>query len=420
MLIELYGRNFRSFRDDFSLSMLATKIDPDDERGVVSVKIEGDDEPLRLLRCAAIYGANASGKSTVLLAAKALGLVIQSSGHLSSDGILGPYDPFVLDQDHPNRPVMLGASAIIEGRVFKYKIEFTLDRFVREELVEVTPKDDVRLFLRQEQKVEGPWTKDAQFSLLTESFRPNALLLSLADRLAPRLARGIAVGFRRVLIHSDQALLPPYYQPQSAARRAFDDKEFGSWLVQWLQAADIGIVDYVLREMAGDPEDDGSNRAQAAPSVPRLLNLRHAGLNDPVELSFQSESFGTRKMLNLGPFIHELTHGETTQAYFIDEIGASLHPQMLNALIRRFNCETQAESVRGQLIFATHETSLMDEKAQDAVLRRDQIYFTEKDSNGASRLYSLAEYKERQNLNLRRRYLQGRYGALPAIGSLGD
>jgi hypothetical protein len=76
--------------------------------------------------------------------------------------------------------------------------------------------------------------------------------------------------------------------------------------------------------------------------------------------------------------------------------------------------------VRGQLVFATHETGLLDAEAKDAVLRRDQIYLTEKDSTGASRLYSVAEFKERNNLNLRRRYLHGRYGALPAVGILGD
>ena len=76
--------------------------------------------------------------------------------------------------------------------------------------------------------------------------------------------------------------------------------------------------------------------------------------------------------------------------------------------------------MRGQLIFATHETALLDAEAKDAVLRRDQVYLTEKDSSGASRLYSVAEFKERNNLNLRRRYLQGRYGALPALGQFGD
>jgi AAA15 family ATPase/GTPase len=80
MLIELYGQNFGCFRDEFRLSMLATDIDLDSDRGIVEVKVEGDDEPLRLLRAVAIYGPNGSGKSTVLNAAKSLGLLISSTG----------------------------------------------------------------------------------------------------------------------------------------------------------------------------------------------------------------------------------------------------------------------------------------------------------------------------------------------------
>lgn len=135
-----------------------------------------------------------------------------------------------------------------------------------------------------------------------------------------------------------------------------------------------------------------------------------------MRLDYERESMGTRRLVELVPFLHDLTHGPEGQAYFIDEIGASIHPHLLHAFVRRFNCDTEPESVRGQLIFATHETVMLDAEAKDAVLRRDQAYFTEKDHSGASRLYSVAEFRERNNLNLRRRYLQGRYGALPSLG----
>jgi AAA15 family ATPase/GTPase len=115
-----------------------------------------------------------------------------------------------------------------------------------------------------------------------------------------------------------------------------------------------------------------------------------------------------------------LLHGKAIVAYFVDEIGASLHPHLLEGTIRRFNCEANPKSIRGQMVFATHETKPLDAEARDATLRRDQIYLTDKDASGASRLYSVAEFKERNNLNLRRRYLQGRYGALPALTGLGD
>ena len=107
MLIELYGANFGCFRDEFSLSMLATDIDPGSCKGVVSVDIDGDAKPLRLLRSVAIYGPNASGKSTVLRAANALRFLLENSAQLRSDQRLLPYEPFALDAAHRDAPVSL-------------------------------------------------------------------------------------------------------------------------------------------------------------------------------------------------------------------------------------------------------------------------------------------------------------------------
>ncbi len=422
MLIEFFGRNFLSFRDEFCLSMLASDIDPGNDRGIVFVPLDGEDEPLRLLRCAAIYGPNASGKSTLLLAAHALGYLLRNSGHLSSDEPLEPYEPFLLDDDSFKRPVHLGLRAVINRRVYEYQIEFLQTEFVREELVEIAPDAPRKLFLRKGQDVVGEWTSERQFELLTDSFRPNALLLSLADRLAPGMAEGIAVGFARALSYHDPTRHYSHsrFGPAQAARRAVEDQGFGHWLLDWVRDADIGIVDFEAQRLPGEASDEETDRTSARRRPEHSLNLVHAGSHGPIRLDFHHESLGTRKMVELAPFMHELLHGDAGYAFFIDEIGASMHPSLLAAILRRFNCDAKPESVRGQLIFATQETILLDAEAKDATLRRDQVYLTEKDSLGASRLYSIAEFKERNNLNLRRRYLQGRYGALPAVGRLGD
>ena len=424
MLIEFFGRNFGSFRDEFRLSMLATDIDPGDERGVVQVRLENEDEPLRLLRCAAIYGPNASGKSNVLRAARALGYLLDNSAHFASDEPLGPYEPFLLDDASSHRPVKLGLRAAIDGRVYEYEIEFEKSRFTKEQLVEMGPSEPVMLFARRAQKVSGQWTSHEQFGLLANSFRPNALLLSLADRLAPDLAGGITVGLRRLLLLHDPTDVPwniPGYAVQQSAQRAAEDRPgFGSWLIGWLREADTGVVDYEAQELPAEARRDDQDPAAARQRMEFRLNLIHAGPCDPVKVSYFRESMGTRKMVELAPFVYELVgRDKPTRAYFVDEIGASLHPDLLRAIVRYFNCETAPESVCGQLVFAAQETALLDAEAKEATLRRDQVYFTEKDAAGASRLYSLAEFRERQNLNLRKRYLDGRYGALPAIGRLG-
>lgn len=425
MLIELFGRNFGSFRDEFRLSMLATDIDPGNERGVVEVPLEGEEKPLRLLRCAAIYGPNASGKTTVLRAASALGYLITASAGFESDRPLPPFEPFLLDTTTATHPVTLGVRAVIGHRVYEYVIEFTGRHVESESLVELGTDEERTLVKRHGGRVEGAWTSDPQIDLVTRSFRPNALLLSLADRLAPKLAGGIAAELRRLLQYHDFTwTLPPWHGAGSVAQRAYEDAEgFGRWMLGWLKDADVGILDYTAEELPPPPEsmqDDESGGGRAGRPKQFALAFLHTGAQGPVRIRYLRESMGTRKLAAIAPFMHDLTSGGQACGYFIDEIAASLHPGLFLAFLRRFNCDTKPESVRGQLIFATHETIMLDGEAKDTVLRRDQVYLTEKDQTGVSRLYSVADFKERNNLNLRRRYLQGRYGAVPAVGRHGD
>ena len=124
MLIEFYGKNYGCFRDEFRLSMLATDIDPKSDRGIVEVKVEGDPEPLRLLRAAAIYGPNASGKSTVLRAAGALSRLLSVTQSYSSDRPLTVYEPFAFGSKAAGTPVTLGARAVIDHAVYDYLVSF--------------------------------------------------------------------------------------------------------------------------------------------------------------------------------------------------------------------------------------------------------------------------------------------------------
>jgi hypothetical protein len=426
MLIEFYGENFGCFRDEFRLSMLATDIDPDSPRGIIEAKVNGDPEPLRLLRAAAIYGPNASGKSTVLRAADALGSLITRTARFRSDEEIPFYEPFA-GRDENNLPVRLGMKALVDGSVYEYEISFNRQEVLAEHLEQRAIDATFVLFDRQVQNVAGEWTSDGQFQLVTKEFRANALLLSLADSLVPHLAQAIAPKLTRLLNFFDgssPSRMMLNYTP--AAWLAGQDVAFKEWLLQQLQAADVGVTDIAVRELPRIepalfsllPKGSATENGTAALPGPGQYRLafKHTGPNGPFEIPYLSESLGTRKIIELAPKLFNLLSAKVPTAAFIDEIGASLHPTLLTALIRHINCDNRDGSNHGQLIFATHETSLIDNEARNAVLRRDQVYFTEKDETGAARLYSLSDFQERQNINLRKRYLEGRYGAIPALG----
>ena len=423
MLIELFGENFGCFRDEFRLSLVAGDVDPDSDRGVVEVEVKGDREPLRLLRAAAIYGPNASGKSTVLRAARALhGLIARSAMFRSDDGV--PYhSPFAGAERAPSR---LGVKAVVDGVVYDYECRFDERRVVAEQLDRHGVDGVATLFVREMQGVKGDWLADEQFRLVVEDFRENALLISLTDTLLPKLTGSLVPALRRLLRFVDGSA-PPYmgYESETAARLAETTPDFRSWLGEQLRAADVGVTDFSVRkvrsvrqaqrtlfeDVSGDAGDDGERER-----VRRRLSLEHPGPEGIFTVPYEDESFGTRKLVRLAPLLYRLFSEDGAGATFVDEIGASLHPTLLAALVERVNCGTRAATSQGQLIFATHETSLIDGEARDAVLRLDQVYFTEKGGDGVGRLYSLSDFRERQNTNLRKRYLEGRYGAIPALG----
>ena len=442
MLIEFYGKNFGCFRDEFRLSMVAADIDPGNDRGIVEVKLDGHKEPLRLLRAAAVFGANASGKSTVLRAAGALGSMLRysafgggwrgddgSGGDLYAGLLAGTLEPFALGK--ASEICELGVHAAFDGKLYHYQVAATTKRVVEEQLEQVgIDGEGTVLFHRRAKQVTGQWRdqEGGNFAVICEDFRDDALLLSLAAAMAPMQARKTWHGLCRALGVSTAAeLLPSGFQPritdQVLRHLLHEDDDFRRWTEDRLRAADTGVTRIEVkkeRQPAASPGGE-AQRSVFTPMLRYSISLRHAGDGVEHELPFHRESDGTRAMLQLAPVVYGLTHPTPSAAtFFVDEIHESLHPALLRAVIGHFNCEAPKERVYGQLVFATHETSLLDGEAKDNILRRDQVYFTKKLADGAATLYSLVEFKERNNLNLRKRYLEGRYGALPNVDQLGE
>lgn len=179
-------------------------------------------------------------------------------------------------------------------------------------------------------------------------------------------------------------------------------------IVELLRAADTGIMD--VRVVHAAEEQKG----RPAPRT-RLYFKHKTGEAETAWLPLEVESAGTVTLLDLA--IRLVPVLRTGGLLCIDEIEASLHPMLAGALLQLF-CDTQTNPKGAQLIFTTHDTNLLGNSLGVGPLRRDQIWFTEKDEQGATHLYPLTDFHPRKEENLERGYLQGRYGAVPYLGDL--
>lgn len=143
----------------------------------------------------------------------------------------------------------------------------------------------------------------------------------------------------------------------------------------------------------------------------RLLFEHKGEEGNDVEFRFDEESDGTRRLLEYLPVLNSVIQESAT--FIIDEIERSIHPLIIKEIVSKFSKD---ESTKGQLIFSTHESNLLDQE----ILRTDEIWLTEKSVLGSTKLYSLSDFKEHNTIDIRKGYLNGRYGAIPFLGNLQD
>ena len=428
MLVRLFGRNFRSFKAAFELSMVAAdlKRKEDRDRGVIEVPIAGTSEPLRLLRTVAIYGANASGKSSVIWAARALNWLVNESSARSKPGEkIPPYDPFVLDDATRVAPVELGCDVVYEGSLLRYEIKYVEKAVLEETLTVYDENGETKLIDRQSSdEVRGDLiSRSGANRLYVKEMQPNVAVLSkLAQHgphQGPESVGPYFTAIRNAIWARDYSVAAVETIDFGSAERFADDPQYREWIMGHLiRPADVGIRDAQTHREPFEIPDfvRGYLRQTGGDDLPAervMVSFVHEGKSSQ-PIDFSKQSSGTKKLFNLGPDWWALAEKPVT--IFADEVSASLHPRLLDNLIRAFN-DTPNDRLRSQLIFATHDTALFESRdGLPPALRRDQVYFTKKDSQGASELYSLTEFKDdaRAVHNIRKRYLSGLYGAIPS------
>lgn len=431
MLIEFSVGNYRSFHQPVTLSLRAASLRSRDAQldADTSFKHHG----LKLLRSAAIYGANASGKSNLIHAMDFMCNWVLSSSKDSQSGEAIRVEPFRLHTEARDKPSYFQIIFELEGVRYRYGFEADTKRVHSEWLYHTRQKEST-LFIREGDRVDlsGVFKEGRG---LEERTRSNALFLSVAAQFNGSLSMAILDWFRK-RFNIISGLEDMGYRGYTLSRFQ-KDEAFRQRVIAFVREADVGIADVAVRRK---PFDESSIPPELREAIKALqTNLRDSGesrndgdesmwvnevktyhkifnqefaLPDLEEFDLgEQESEGTQKIFFLaGPLLNTLDEGKIL---VIDEIEARLHPLITRAIIRLFN-SPKTNPQNAQLVFATHDTGLL----RSDFFRRDQIWFTEKTRYGATDLYSLAELQVRNDASFDKDYIGGRYGAVPFIGGL--
>lgn len=445
MIVSFSLSNFRSFAEEETFSLVASNRISSGHSDHV-LPIPGSTE--RVLRTAVLYGANGAGKSNLFKAVKYVQAVALRTRERSAGT---QRDPFKFG-DMGAQPSSFSLQFIAGGTLYEFGFKLDDVRILEEWLFRIEGGKHRAVYERVTDhegnvKVEVAAAKasNPKLSALAtvggpqnQSFLATVNATLAVDDFGPDLGRVIEwfVG-GLILVGPGQSLAP-------LAHALDDDPSFLSFAGEFLKAASTGVdrLEVLKKEVSEDevksllPREIVKDamvdaKENAAGAVVQLgmghdvvltsrgedrfydVRVQTAHEHKPgavINLELDDESDGTRRLLSLLPALH--FQRPTGTVYFIDEIDRSLHPILVRKFLEFF-LKVCAEGQR-QVIVTTHESSLLD---QD-LLRRDEIWFAEKDDKSATRLYSLTDFKVRNDLELRKHYLQGRFGAVPFVGRL--
>ncbi len=422
MFIEFSVGNYRSFKEQVTFSMVAANLVAQDKKLDENNVFEVDDD-LKLLKSAAIYGANASGKSNL---AKALSFMkwfmINSSKETQSTEKIG-VERFKLSTETETQPSFFETVFLMNAKRYRYGFEVTHDKVVSEWLFYVPKSRETKLFERKLDNISVSKTYKADG--IPQKTRHNALFFSVSAQFNVEIAKKILDWLtNRVNIVS--GLDDTGYRGYTV--RCLINNQNQDEIIHLLKKLDLGFanlkveqsevtVDSLPSELPDEIKDLILKNGRIKATTVHTLHGKFDEKENPVSTEMfdldEQESEGTQKVFAIaGPLVDTLKNGKVL---IIDEFDARIHPLISRAIVELFN-STETNPSNAQLIFMTHDTNLLSNQ----LLRRDQIWFTEKNRYGATDLYSLAEYKVRNDASFESDYIKGRYGAIPYIGNLNN
>ena len=418
MLLRFGVANHRSLRDRQEISLVASSLGGNAE-GLIAC---GHAPSGKLLPAVVVYGANASGKSNLIDAMRAMwSMVLYSHNRGEPSGAVSRH-PFALDVDSKDAPSRFDVDFVINDVRYHYGFEATDKAFVSEWLFAFPNEKRRTLFERTGDLFRFSRYLKGRNQLISKITRPNSLFLSAAAQNGHEELTRIYKYFRDMVLGE----APISHLPAILAEKDIDDRIIG-----FLGKAGTGVVGYDIQngemhrntlDFRGEKvnylrliveEKESQVLKMALKPVVELRLSHQSATGAPVYFDLSQESEGTRRLLTLlAPVFLAL---DTGGVMVVDELDASLHTHACELLLALFSSPV-TNSKGAQLIATTHDTNLLASRH----LRRDQVWLTEKDAEGATHLYPLTDFRTRGNDNLARGYLQGRYGAVPFSGNLPD
>jgi hypothetical protein len=430
MLLSFRFANHRSFRDEQQLNLMSVY---DSDRRDLGAE-------LHAVSVLGVFGANASGKSNLIGAFTYLSNLVGRSDRevepgLGIKGLTIKRQPFRLDPSRAVEPSSYIVDLLLQGVRYTYGVILDDERIVEEWLYSYPLKRRRVIFHRNGDDFD--WGEESRRSTvreLSEIVAPTALLLSVAARFGRTSGEARVDERDETYASMHRVYTWLYLRVMRAPSRIFpgrlgrslglDEPRRRSIVTDLIRAADVGLRDVAVRYPESDEEmlallDEAGERISpverarlAARREPEIQFL-HYGAIDDVKLDIEDESSGTIRLLEIAS--RAVSAIDRGGLFLVDEIDASLHPLLTAKIIGLFQ-SNRAMGRGAQLIFTSHDATLLGMLDGEDVLTRDGVWFVEKRQDGSSVLYPLTEFKPRKGgENRLRRYLNGSYGAIPDL-----
>ncbi|MGL5150918.1 MAG: AAA family ATPase [Clostridium sp.] len=411
MLIEFSVENYYSIKEKITFSMIASK-DKSYEDNLILDSVKN----INLLKTSVIYGANGSGKTTVLKALDFIASMLNISNNMQK-GKRIPTEPFKLERKYKNSPSVFDVIFKVNNVKYAYGFAVT-EKEVVEEYLYYYPNSRQTIIFERDNVNNYKFTNDVerQTQIKDKFHSDNKLFLSTLSAWNYEKAH-IPYNWLANDIH--------FVKPQSSVHDYTtdiikDNKNVKNIVINLLSQAISGISNIELKEIEIDPQDNPLLKFFNEEAMNKILSSNDNKLisvstvhkmndcEDLVEFDLSDESDGTQKLYGLlGLWVSIL---ENSGTLVVDELDLRLHSKLTRFLVELFH-DPAVNKNNAQLIFTTHDTNLLD---QD-LFRRDQIWFTEKKNDDSTDLYSLDDFNVRKDAAIEKGYLQGKYGAIPYL-----